>query len=184
MREERNDLSFWLEKENFDISIIRPGLVVGDFKFRAQGMPGKKLKNIKKGLQTFHTLETIAVNIYKFQISKKVTEHNLQLIVAMCNEMTHLQDFQVKLYEYGFHPNTLRCLYWLVGFGFGFFSKLMGSAAVLKTGIWLEEKAVRHYQNLLKEIEWDDETRRIIEKNQADEFGHIQRWQPLLKRLK
>jgi len=43
---------------------------------------------------------------------------------------------------------------------------------------------VRHYGNLLKEIEWDDETRLIIEKNQADEFGHIHRWQALLEDLK
>jgi ubiquinone biosynthesis monooxygenase Coq7 len=173
-----------MAKKDFDISIVRPRMVVEDFKFRGQGMSEKKLKNIKKGLQTFHTLETMAVNIYKFQISKKATEHDLQLIIAMGNEMMHLQDFQVKLYEYGFHPSRLRCLYWLVGFGLGFFSRFMGERTVLKTGIWAEDKAVRHYRNLLKEIEWDDETRKIIEKNQADEFGHILRWQALLKRLK
>jgi demethoxyubiquinone hydroxylase (CLK1/Coq7/Cat5 family) len=173
-----------MAKKDFDISIVRPRMVVEDFKFRAQGMPKKKLKDIKKGLQTFHTLETMAVSIYKFQISKRATGHDLQLIVAMGNEMTHLQDFQVKLYEYGFHPSRLRCLYWLVGFGLGLFSRFMGERAVLKTGIWAEEKAVRHYRNLLKEVEWDDETRRIIEKNQADEFGHILRWQAMLKELK
>ena len=173
-----------MAEKGYDISIVRPRMVVEDFKFRAQGMPKKKLKKIKKGLQTFHTLETMAVNIYKFQISKKRTEHDLQLIVAMANEMTHLQDFQLKLYEYGFHPSLMRCLYWLVGFILGFFSKLIGERAVLKTGIWAEEKAVRHYRNLLEEVEWDDETRRIIEKNQADEFGHIGRWQALLGSLK
>jgi ubiquinone biosynthesis monooxygenase Coq7 len=173
-----------MAKNDFDISIVRPRMVVEDFKFRAQGMLEKKLKKIKKGLQTFHTLETMAVNIYKFQISKKATGHDLQLIVAMGNEMTHLQDFQVKLYEYSFRPSRLRCLYWLVGFGLGFFSRFMGERVVLKTGVWAEEKAVRHYRNLLKEVEWDDETCRVIEKNQADEFGHILRWQAMLKKLK
>jgi demethoxyubiquinone hydroxylase (CLK1/Coq7/Cat5 family) len=173
-----------MAKKDFDILTVRPMMLVGDFKFRAQGMPKKKLKDIKKGLHTLHTLETMAVNIYKYQISKKGTEHDLKLIVAMGNEMTHLQDFQVKLYEYGFHPSALRCLYWLVGFGIGLFSRFIGETAVFKTGIWAEEKAVRHYRNLLKEVEWDEETRRIIEKNQADEFGHILLWQALLKRLK
>jgi len=173
-----------MARKDFDLSVIRPKMLHHDFKFRGQGIAKKTLKDIKKGLQTLHTLETMAVNIYKFQISKKGTGHDLQLIVAMGNEMTHLQDFQIKLYEYGFRPRLLRFIYWLIGFGIGFFSKLMGSAAVLKTGIWVEAKAVRHYGNLLKEIEWDDETRLIIEKNQADEFGHIHRWQALLEDLK
>jgi demethoxyubiquinone hydroxylase (CLK1/Coq7/Cat5 family) len=172
-----------MAKKDFDISIVRPRMVVEDFKFRAQGMAKKSLKKIKKGLHTFHTLETMAVNIYKYQISKKGTGHDLKLIVAMGTEMTHLQDFQLKLYEYGFRPSVLRCLYWVVGFGLGWFSRFMGERAVLKTGIWTEEKAVRHYRDLLKEVEWDDETRRIIEKNQADEFGHILLWQTLLKKL-
>jgi ubiquinone biosynthesis monooxygenase Coq7 len=57
----------------------------------------------------------------------------------------------------------------------------MGRKAVLKTGIWVETKAVHHYDELLKDIEWDDETRKIVEKDQADEFGHIKRWESFLK---
>ncbi len=71
-------------------------------------------------------------------------------------------------------------MYWIVGFGFGFFSRLMGKKAILKTGIWVERKAVRHYDELLRDIEWDIETKKIIEKDQADEYGHIDRWKALL----
>ena len=42
------------------------------------------------------------------------------------NEMTHLQDFRVKLFEYGWKPSKARWAYWIVGFVFGFFSRLMG----------------------------------------------------------
>ncbi len=122
----------------------------------------------------------MAVNIYKFQITKAPTELNRQLIAAMCNEMTHLQDFQIKLYEYGFKPNKFRWIYWIVGFALGFISRLKGSEAILKTGIWAERKAVLHYKELLETIEWDEETKRIIEKDQADENGHINRWKKLL----
>jgi demethoxyubiquinone hydroxylase (CLK1/Coq7/Cat5 family) len=173
-----------MEKNNFDISIIRPEMRLGNFKPRGQGMPADRLRRIKEGLQTLHTLETMAVNIYKFQITRKDSELNLQLISAMGNEMTHLQDFQIKLYEYGFKPSKLRWLYWMVGFKFGLFSRLLGTKAILHTGIWVEKKAVRHYDVLLKEIDWDEETRKIIEKNQADEYGHIRRWGAFLKKSK
>ncbi len=170
-----------MNKKDFDISIIRPEMRASDFKRRGQGMSRARSKSIKRGLRTLHTLETMAVNIYKFQITRKSNELNLQLISAMSNEMTHLQDFQTKLFEYGFRPSKTRILYWMVGFVFGFLSRVLGTRAILRTGIWVETKAVRHYEELLRDIEWDDETRRIIEKDQADERGHIQRWQSFLK---
>lgn len=169
-----------MEKKLFDISIIRPEMRAEDSRLRREGVPAKRLKSIKRGLHTLHTLETMAANIYKFQITKSANEVNRQLIKAMCNEMTHLQDFQVKLFEYGFKPSKLRWMYWIVGFAFGFFSRLMGKKAILRTGIWVERKAVGHYDELLRDIEWDEETKNIIEKDQADEYGHIDRWKALL----
>jgi ubiquinone biosynthesis monooxygenase Coq7 len=99
----------------------------------------------------------------------------------MCNEMTHYQDFQVKLYEYSFKPSIIRWAYWMVGFTFGFGSRLLGRRMILKTGIWVETKAVNHYAELLDTIDWDEETRKIIEKDQADEYGHINRWRNLFE---
>lgn len=119
-----------------------------DFNLRGQGMSQSRLSAIKKGLRTLHTLELMASNIYRFQITKKSTELNSQLIAAMCNEMTHYQDFSVKLYEYGFRPSCLRWAFWLVGFSFGLVSRLFGKRAILKTGIWVESKAVTHFELL------------------------------------
>jgi len=164
-----------------DISIIRPEMRDEDVHMRGQGMPNARLKDIKKGLLTLHTLETMAVNIYKFQITKKESELNRHLIAAMANEMTHVQDFQVKLFEYGWKPSMLRWGYWVVGFVFGFFSRLFGKKAILKTGIWVETKAVHHYGELIRKVDWDEDTRRIIEKDQADEHGHVNRWRGLLQ---
>ena len=59
----------------------------------------------------------------------------------------------------------------------------MGTRAILKTGIWVESKAVAHYAELLEAAPWDDQTRRIIEKDQADEDGHIQNWTRLLGQI-
>ncbi|MHC4723180.1 MAG: demethoxyubiquinone hydroxylase family protein [Planctomycetota bacterium] len=123
----------------------------------------------------------MAMTIYRFQVTGPKNELNRQLIAAMCNEMTHYQDFQVKLYEYGFRPNIFRWAFWMVGFVFGFSSRILGTRAILKTGIWVESKAVEHYAEILKTVDWDDETRKVIEKDQADEDGHINRWKSLLQ---
>ena len=165
----------------YDISIVRPEMRETDFNLRGQGMSQSRLSAIKKGLRTLHTLELMASNIYRFQITKKATELNSQLIAAMCNEMTHYQDFTVKLYEYGFRPSCLRWAFWLVGFSFGLASRLIGKRAILKTGIWVESKAVTHYAELLEKIEWDEDTRHVVEKDQADEDGHISRWRKHLE---
>ena len=169
------------QKSNYDVSVIRPQMLHGDVQLRGEGMSTERLKGIKKGLVTLHTMELMAINIYRFQITSEKSELNRQLIAAMCNEMTHYQDFQVKLFEYGFRPCCCRWMYWLVGFAFGFGSRLLGNKAILKTAIWAEGKAVEHYDKLLSTIEWDDETRKVVEKDQADENGHINRWKQMLK---
>jgi demethoxyubiquinone hydroxylase (CLK1/Coq7/Cat5 family) len=167
----------------YDTSIIRPQMRSEDIQMRGRELPKARLKGIKKGLLTLHTLETMATNIYRCQITKEDSEFNRQLIAAMCNEMTHVQDFQVKLLEYGWKPSKLRCMYWIAGFMFGFFSRLMGKKAILKTGIWVETKAVHHYGELLQTVDWDEDTRRIIEKDQADEHGHVNRWKKILSEI-
>lgn len=157
--------------------IIRPEMRDPDVQSRGQGMPKERLASIKKGLHALHTLELMATNIYKFQLTRKPSELNRQLAAAMCNEMTHYQDFQTKLYEYGFKPSKLRGLYWMVGFVLGFGSRLLGPKVMLKVGIWVETKAVHHYKELLETVDWDDETRKIVEKDRDDEFRHIHQWE-------
>ena len=91
----------------------------------------------------------MATTIYKCQMTKDVTPLDAALTTAMCNEMTHMQDFQTRLYEYGFKPAKLRGRFWLAGYVFGLGSRMMGTERVLKTGIWVENKAVEHYGKLL-----------------------------------
>jgi demethoxyubiquinone hydroxylase (CLK1/Coq7/Cat5 family) len=166
---------------DYDVSVIRPEMRAEQVKARGEGFsPGRKAA-LKKGLHALHTLEIMATNIYKCQITTKPSRLNTQLTAAMCNEMTHMQDFQTKLYEYGFKPSRLRWAYWMVGYVFGLGSRALGTKRILRTGVWVETKAVHHYSQLLADIEWDDETRVFIEKDQADEHGHIRRWKDLLE---
>ncbi|OHB65477.1 MAG: hypothetical protein A2Y76_01815 [Planctomycetes bacterium RBG_13_60_9] len=167
-------------KRQYDISIIRPEVRAEQIRLRGDNYPPERLAAIRKGLRTLHTLELMAQTIYKFQLTRRRSEIDSLLVAAMCNEMGHYQDFQVKLYEYGFRPSLFRWAYWLVGFTFGFGSRLLGTRAILRTGIWVETKAVHHYAELLATIDWDDDTRKVIEKDQADEDGHISRWKTML----
>ncbi len=161
--------------------LLRPEMRSDAVELRGRIMEASDRRKICKALRAFHTLEIMAVNIYRYQITAGPDELNRELTAAMCNEMTHVQDFQVKLYEYGMTPSLLRWAYWIVGFVFGFGSRLLGRKAILKTGIWVESKAVTHYAELLEAAPWDETTRAIIKKDQSDEDGHIQNWQRLLK---
>jgi ubiquinone biosynthesis monooxygenase Coq7 len=153
-----------------------------DIKLRRDALSPEDAAALKKGVRTLHNLETMATNIYRFQITREPCERNRQLIAAMCNEMTHMQDFQVKLFEYGWKPGIMRIWWWWVGFVFGFGTRLLGPKAMLKLGIWVETKAVHHYDEL-KKLPWDEDGMRIMEKDQADEYGHINRWKHLLSEL-
>lgn len=167
-----------MEINGYDIDIIRPEVTHNQVKYnRAEGIDKKRLKIIKKALLAFHNLENMAANIYRFQICKRNSDElNTELIAAMLNEMVHIEDFQVKLYEYGFKPSLMMYAYQIVGFVFGFGSRLFGEKGIKKMGVWVESKAVSHYDELLQTVEWDDDTRKVIAKNQADEYGHIKRW--------
>lgn len=167
-----------MEINGFDIDVIRPEVNHEQIKFgRERGVDEGRLKKIKEALLAFHNLENMAANIYRFQICKNNSDElNKELIAAMLNEMGHIEDFQVKLYEYGFKPSIMMYAYQIVGLVFGIYSRMRGEKGIREMGVWVESKAVSHYDELLTSVDWDDDTRKVIAKDQADEYGHIRRW--------
>jgi demethoxyubiquinone hydroxylase (CLK1/Coq7/Cat5 family) len=159
--------------------LIRTEVKSSEIMIRGGGTAPGSLAGIRKSLRAFHTLEVMAAALYRFQAGRRHPELRPHLIRAMANEMTHVQDFQIKLGEYGFRPSILRLPYWLAGWCLGTFSGLLGRKMILRTGIWAETKAVRHYSELLKSVEWDEDSRRVIEKDLRDEEGHIRMWRSL-----
>jgi demethoxyubiquinone hydroxylase (CLK1/Coq7/Cat5 family) len=170
-------------KSAYDTSVIRPILTTNQVQRRGTGMSEEKLTKIKKLLRKLHTLELMAQTIYRFQITSEPTEMNRQLIAAMCNEMTHFQDFTVLLYEFGLKPSPIRWAFWLAGAAMGFASRIKGPRTILKLDIWVEKLAADDYERILERADWDEYCKGVIEKNQADEFGHIDRWTALLAEL-
>jgi demethoxyubiquinone hydroxylase (CLK1/Coq7/Cat5 family) len=162
-------------------SVIRPEVRIENVRAMGRDYPVGRRKKMKKALRTLHANEVMAVNIYRAQITAKPCELNTQLAAAMFNEMTHMQDFQLMLYEYGFRPSRLRWAPWVAGYVFGFGSRLLGTRRILRTGIWAETKAIEHYGRLLQAADWDEEARPILEKDRADEVAHRERWTNFLK---
>ncbi|MEJ5258622.1 MAG: demethoxyubiquinone hydroxylase family protein [Anaerohalosphaeraceae bacterium] len=166
-----------------EMEVLRPLLRREDVAFRGEELSPEGRKKLARALRTLHSLELMATTIYRLQIGPERTELNRELIAAMCNELTHWQDFQTQLYEYGFRPSPLRLFWQAVGVVFGLGSRLAGAKWILKTGIWVESKAVEHYSRLLEAAPWEDASRRMLLKNQEDEQGHIQTWRRLLKEM-
>jgi demethoxyubiquinone hydroxylase (CLK1/Coq7/Cat5 family) len=139
---------------------------------------------VRKALLDLHNLEIMAVNVYRCQISDKYPDLKKALIGAMRNEMYHVQNYQIKLYEYGLKPVWYRWAFWLVGWTIGNYSKIRGRKTVLQAGVWTETRAVTHYGELLKHALWDEETYERIKSDMGDEAEHLEHWEVLLERLK
>lgn len=154
--------------------LIREKIAPEDIYFRDSSVGPSELEKIRKGLRKLHTFEVMAVNIYKFQITSENSDLNQMIIQAMGNEISHVQDFQLKIYEYRGKPNPLRWFFWLAGFVIGFGSRLLGKKAMLKAGIWTEEKAVTDYQKIIASAQWDEQTLAVIKHNLNDEVHHIE----------
>ncbi len=168
-------------EENTESRVVRAELTETDVYFKKHGLAPSDQRSIKHALRTLHNFELMAVNIYRFQITRSKSEQNRRLLAAMLNEMTHYQDFTYKLYEYGFRPSVFRIFFWLVGLFLGLGSRILGDKWVLKTGIWVEKNAVVHYGHLLNSVKFDEDTRKMVEKDRADEQCHIETWQEILK---
>jgi demethoxyubiquinone hydroxylase (CLK1/Coq7/Cat5 family) len=164
----------------YDASIVRPEVRLEQVKPRGDDMtPQRRRKNVK-ALKFLHAHETMAVNVYRGQISKKQCRLNTYLTAAMLSEMTHVQDFQTKLYEFGARPGKSRFIFWFAGYFFGYGSRILGRRRMLEVGTWVEEEAVKAYGRLLASVDWEEDTRVFVERDLMDERAHIERWKTLL----
>lgn len=161
--------------------LIRGTVEPKDIFFRTDSVDPSQLANIRAGLKKLHAFEIMAVNIYKFQITKQKNVLNEMTIQAMGNEMTHVQDFQLKLYEYDSRPSILRWAFWMAGMIIGLTSRILGKKSMVKAGIWTEQKAVTDYQKIINSASWDPDTLAVISHNLEDEHHHIETLQGLLR---
>lgn len=153
--------------------VVRRPIAPNEIVFRGHGIEAEHLSQVRKYLRKLHAFEIMAVNIYRMQISNSTNSFNRTIIQSMANEMSHVQDFQIKLYEYGGKPSVLWWVMGAIGFCIGVGSRLLGDKMVIKTGIWTEKKAVADYEEIIDAVRWDNETLEVIKRNLSDEYHHI-----------
>ncbi|WP_041445506.1 demethoxyubiquinone hydroxylase family protein [Syntrophobotulus glycolicus] len=163
--------------------LIRTEMEPQEIYSRLDHVQSDQLPKVRKALRKLHAFEMMAVNIYRMQITAENTDFNRLIIQAMTNEMTHVQDFQAKIYEFGSRPSPTRFFNALLGMFLGLSSRLRGKKAILAMGIWTETKAVEDYQAIISSVRWDKETLDVIKHNLDDEYHHIETLKKVLEQI-
>lgn len=166
-----------------DEYLIRTKKEPEEIYWRVNSVQPEQLTKVRQALRKLHAFEMMAVNIYRMQITSEDSDFNRLVIQAMTNEMTHVQDFQAKIYEFGAKPSPTRMLNAIFGMFLGFSSRVRGKKAILNMGIWTETKAVTDYKALISSIKWDEETLKVIQHNLDDEYHHIETLKKALEQL-
>lgn len=141
----------------------------------------EQLRAARKTLRDIHRLETMAVQVYRAQWSREPTELNRQLIAAMDNEVTHQAEALSRLMQFGGRPTLLRVPFYIVGWVMGRASRCFGLRAMMRLGMWVEGKAIEHYEHLSAAVQWHKSTYDILLRLWEDERTHRARWQWFLE---
>ena len=141
--------------------------------------------DVLRAFRAMVNLEVMAVRIYRGQRWRlgrsEITAEALAVAIAI--EERHERDLASRRQELGGSPSMLSPFYALAGWVIGFVPSILGQRTALKTGIWVEERAVKDYQRLLDQVPFDDESRALVERNQEDEREHIRMWEESLAKL-
>jgi len=137
------------------------------------------------GLRQMYNLERFAVEVYRRQIrafpQKDIRE---RLEAARDNEQEHVDDLRARIEELGGSCPWQGFFFQMAGMVLGSTSTLLGRMFALNADIRLEQRAVRDYGAFLQKIDFDENSRRLIQKNIEDEKVHIKRWEDSKKILK
>jgi len=143
------------------------------------------MAKVARILRRFHNLETMAVEIYRVQLSSlpEHAEHEM-MVKAMENEMLHRETFQGLLDKHGASPSPMRLAWWVVGRVLGRSVALLGHSMLFRGDVAFEEKAVREYTETAGRGELDPEEREFFTRFLEDEKRHVANWKLVLSRRK
>jgi bacterioferritin len=143
-------------------------------------------KKIIRALNAVVKVEAMAVQIYRAQMwrfrgSQEIAQ---KLVDATDNERKHFADLASRVRDLGGTPSRLSPLFAVAGWIIGFLPAVVGKVPALKVDILVEERAVKDYQGFLNRVDFDDESRDIMERNMADEKEHIRAWKESIELLR
>ncbi len=136
-------------------------------------------------LRKMHNLERFATQIYRAQMTafseKEISD---KLKIAGDNEQEHTDNLKARIESLGGEPSWQGFLFQMAGKILGLFTRIIGKMFILKTDIWTERKAVEHYGAFLQRLNFDEESKALIQKNLEDEKVHIKTWENSIDALK
>jgi len=143
-------------------------------------------KEIIRALNAVVKVEAMAVQIYRAQMWRFRGRQEIaeRLVHATANERKHFDDLTSRVRDLGSTPSRLSPLFAVAGWIMGLLPALAGKVPALNLDIWVEERAVRDYQGFLNVVNFDDESRALMEKNMVDEEEHIRAWKESIELLR
>lgn len=136
-------------------------------------------------LNTMYNIERAATAIYKAQtgaFSKNAAVYQT-LKEATANEQEHADGLKARVAELKGRGSFMGWFFALGGMMIGIATRIMGKKRIMKTNIWVEQKAVKDYGAFLEKVNFDETSAALIKKNIGDEQRHVENWTRILGEL-
>ncbi|MFC1847620.1 demethoxyubiquinone hydroxylase family protein [Chloroflexota bacterium] len=128
-------------------------------------------------LNFMYCMERFATQIYRTQKAAFNDEPIAQqLIDASENEREHVHKLQTQIKKLNGRVCPFGLLFQLIGVILGLLTRLSGKRNLLKVDIFVEARAVKDYNGLLKAITFNADTIKLIRELIADEERHVINW--------
>jgi bacterioferritin len=142
------------------------------------------MNSVMVALRKMHNLERFATEVYRAQITafleKEISD---RLRLARDNEKEHTENLRARIEKLGGEPSWQGFFFQMAGKMLGCFTRIMGKMFILKADIWVERKAVKDYGAFLQRLNFDEESKALVQRNLEDEKVHIKRWEDSIKLL-
>ena len=143
------------------------------------------MSNVIGSLNTMYNIERAATAIYKAQAGAFRSNASVYetFKAATANEQEHADGLKTRVADLKGKGSFIGWFFALGGLMIGFATRFMGKKRVMKTNIWVENKAVKDYGAFLKKVNFDEKSAALIKKNIGDEQRHVNNWTRILGEL-
>jgi len=135
-------------------------------------------------LNFMYCMERFATQIYRTQAaafkSDSIAE---QLLAASENERGHVFKLQAQIKALNGRVYPFGLLFQFMGIILGLITSLLGSRNLFRADTFIEARAVKDYNNLLKTVSFTPSTAKLIQELIADEEVHTTNWRKAAESL-
>ncbi len=136
-------------------------------------------------LNFMYCMERFATAVYRAQSGAfKDTLIAKKMAYAVENERQHALDVAGMIVKLDSRPFRLAFLFRMAGTGVGLLSRLPGRVPALNAAVMIEKRAVKDYGYFLRRLDYDKQTRKLLQRIIADEELHTKNWQDSIQLLR